>query len=315
MAVANLVCRGEEAFVCVNGPFSEMIVDMVRYHGGKPVEIRSGLGSAVTGAQVAEALDVRKDTAGRPLFVVHNETATGAVSPVQEIFRVCKDRGIITVLDAISSFGGIDIRVDEWKADYAIGYSSKAMGAVFGAQPVALSKDVWATAKRNEGKITSRYLNLNVWAKAIVEMGSWGHPHPSSMPTSAIVGLGKATELVLKEGLENRYRRHADVARFTRQGLEALGLPIFPDPKYTSNTVSVAAAAPEWEKELRELLVQRYAIMIGGGLGELSGKVVRIGHMGTTASMPAVSVTLAAMGEILGDIREPVSRAVVHPKR
>lgn len=304
MAVANFVPKGQEAFVCVNGYFSEMIVSMVEYWGGKPVVIKSPLGKAVTPEQVEEAIEKRGDPSGKPIFVLQNETSTGVVNPVEAILRVCKGHGMLTVLDSISAFGGIDVRVDEWGADYAIGYASKAIGGVFGAEPVAISKDAWKAAKKNSDKIHTRFLNLNVWAKAIEEMGPWGHPHPSSMPTSIIVGLRKAVDLVLKEGLANRYRRHKEVAEFTRKSLGELGLKLFPDKRYLSNTVSVASVNPEVDKKLRGGLVLRYDIMIAGGLGELTGKIIRIGHMGTSATIQAVSATIAAMDSVLRDIRK-----------
>jgi alanine-glyoxylate transaminase/serine-glyoxylate transaminase/serine-pyruvate transaminase len=304
MAVANLVPRGQEAFVCVNGYFSEMIVSMVEYWGGKPVVIRSGLGKAVTPEQVEEAIGKKGDPSGKPIFVVQNETSTGVVSPVEAILKVSKEHGMLTVLDSISAFGGIDVRVDEWGADYTIGYASKAIGGVFGAEPVAVSGDAWKAAKKNSDKIHTRFLNLNVWAKAIEEMGPWGHPHPSSMPTSIIVGLRKAVDLVLKEGLANRYRRHKEVAEFARKSLGELGLKLFPDKRYLSNTVSVASVDPEVDKKLRGKLASQYDIMIAGGLGQLSGKIIRIGHMGTSATIPAVSTTMAAMDSILRGIRK-----------
>ena len=305
MAVANLVPRGQEAFVCVNGYFSEMIVSMVEYWGGKPIVVRSGPGKPVKPEQVEEAIErTKSDPSGKPLFVVQNETSTGAVSPVEAILKVCREHGMLTVLDSISAFGGIDVRVDEWGADYAIGYASKAIGGVFGAEPVAVSRDAWKAAKKNSDKIHTRFLNLNVWAKAIEEMGPWGHPHPSSMPTSIIVGLRKAVDLVLKEGLDNRYRRHQEVAEFTRKSLGELGLKIFPDKRYLSNTVSVASVDPEVDKKLRGRLASKYDIMIAGGLGELSGKIIRIGHMGTSATIQAVSTTMAAMDSVLRDIRK-----------
>ena len=304
MAVANLVPRGQEAFVCVNGYFSEMIVSMVEYWGGKAVVIRSPLGKAVTPEQVQGAIEKKGDPSGKPIFVVQNETSTGVVSPVEAILKVCKEHGMLTVLDSISAFGGIDVRVDEWGADYAIGYASKAIGGVFGAEPVAVSKDAWKAAKKNSDKIHTRFLNLNVWAKAIEEMGPWGHPHPSSMPTSIIVGLQKAVDLVLKEGLANRYRRHKEVAELARKSLGELGLKLFPDRRYLSNTVSVASVDPQEDKRLRGTLASKYDIMIAGGLGELSGKIIRIGHMGTSATIPAVSRTMAAMDSILRDIRK-----------
>jgi aspartate aminotransferase-like enzyme len=304
MAVANLVPKGQGAFVCVNGLFSEMIVTMIKYWGGKPIVIKSRkLGSAVSVDEVKEAIENNKDPSDKPLFVVHNETSTGVVNPVEEIFKICKKNGVLTVLDSISAFGGIDVRVDEWKADYSIGYASKALGGVFGVQPISLSKEAWNAARRNEGRIHTNYLNLNVWRKAIEEMGPWGHPHPSSMPTSLIVGLRRAAELVLEEGLEKRYERHRKVAAFARDGLEGLELEIFPDRDCLSDTVSVARVDPKWEKELRRRLLTQYDIMISGGLGKLSGKIVRIGHMGTSAAIPKISITLSAIASILKEIR------------
>ena len=138
MSVANLVTKGQEAFVCVNGFFSRMIAEMVEYWGGVPVEISKPWGKAVTAEDVKKVLEGHKDLANKPLFVVHNETSTGVQNPVEEILRVGEKNGMLKVLDSISAFGGMDIRVDEWKADYAIGYASKALGGVFGAQPVAL---------------------------------------------------------------------------------------------------------------------------------------------------------------------------------
>jgi aspartate aminotransferase-like enzyme len=304
MAVANLVPKGQKAFICVNGHFSEMLVEMVRYWGGKPVIIHGKLGSPITADSVEAVLRRHGNVAGKPLFVVHNETSTGVQSPIGEIFKVCSEHNMLKVLDSISAFGGMDIRVDEWKADYTIGYASKALGGVFGAQPVALSSATWEAAKKNSSKIHSRFLNLNVWQKAIEEMGAWGHPHPCSMPTSVIVGMRKATELVLKEGLENRYRRHKEVSEFTRKGLQEIGLEMFPEAGFESYTVSAPKVSPEWQGKLRSEMVSQYNIMIAGGLGELEGKIIRIGHMGTSATIPKVRMTLTAMESILKTVRK-----------
>lgn len=303
MAVANLVTKGQEAFVCVNGFFSKMLVNMIEYWGGIPVEIGSPWGNAVTAEEVKVVLDGHKDFSDKPLFVVHNETSTGVQNPVEEILKVCEKKGMLKVLDSISAFGGMDVRVDEWKADFTIGYASKALGGVFGAQPIALSERAWETAKRNSDEIHARFLNLNVWRKAIEDMGRWGHPHPSSMPTSIIVGLRKATEIALQEGLEERYRRHREVAAFTRKYLEEIQLELFPDEEYASDTVSAIKADPKWEAKLRSELISKYDIMIAGGLGQLEGKILRIGHMGTSARKAAISTTLTAMEKLLKELR------------
>jgi aspartate aminotransferase-like enzyme len=303
MAVANLVTKGEEAYVCTNGHFSNMIVGMIKYWGGVPVTIEKPWGKAVTGEDVASVLDGHKDLTDKPLFVVHNETSTGIQNPVEEILRTAEKRGMVKVLDSISGFGGIDIRVDEWKADWTIGYASKALGGVFGAEPVALSSRTWEVARRNSDMIHARFLNLNVWEDAIKEMGPWGHPHPSSMPTSIVVGLKKATELALQEGLDERYRRHKEVAEFARAQMKEIGLELYPDVHHSSDTVCALKADPKWEGKLRSELISKFDIMISGGLGQLEGKLLRIGHMGTSARKPAISRTRVAMEAILKEVR------------
>jgi alanine-glyoxylate transaminase / serine-glyoxylate transaminase / serine-pyruvate transaminase len=303
MAVANLVPKGKTAFVCVNGYFSEMIADIVRYWGGKLVVIRSKPGSPVSAEKVEAALGRDRGAVNSALFFVQNETSTGVQSQVNEVFKVCDEHGVLKVLDSISAFGGIDIRVDQWKADFAIGYASKALGGVFGALPLALSETTWEVARKNSDRIHTRFLNLNVWRKAIEEMGPMGHPHLSTMPTSVVVGMKRATELVLQEGLEARYRRHKEVARFARTRLQEMGLELFPELKFASNTVSVAKVDPRWDAKLRSELFSRYNIMIAGGLSEQKGKIIRIGHMGTSATLPSVALTMTAIESILPEVR------------
>ncbi len=307
IAVANFVRKGQEAFVCINGFFSEMIEEMVRLYGGKPVVIRSRkYGSAVRAEDVKAAIDNSKDSVGKCLLVLQNETSTGVVNPVREILKVCHEKGVLSVLDSISAFGGMDVRVDEWKADFCIGYPSKALGGVFGAVPISVSGECWDVARRNAENICGRFLNLNVWRKFIDEWGKWGHPHPTSMPTSVIVAMNKALDLVLSEGLENRYERHRGVAKMMRDGLKSLNLEIFPSENCVSSTVSVAKIDPRYDERLRGELARKYNILIAGGLGKLRGRIIRIGHMGTSATFPAVSITLEAIGSVLQNLSSSV---------
>lgn len=303
-SVVNLVGRGGTGFVCVNGVFSGMIPKMIKAIGAKAVSIRSRLGSGPTPDEVAAALDGSgRDVSGKALFLVHTETSTGAATPPAEIFKVCRKRGVLTVLDAISTFGGMEVRADAWGADYVIGYASKAMGGVFGAQPVMIGKASWEAAKENRRRIHSLFLDLNTWRESIQRDSSWGHPYPSSMPTSVIVALQRATELALKEGLQNRYRRHARAGARLRKGLRALGLEVFTNERFYSDTVSVAKVRPKWSGRLRAILQDKHGIMVADGLDELSGKIVRIGHMGTSATPGAVSAVLDGLRDSLAKVR------------
>jgi len=303
-SVVNLVGRGGTGFVCVNGVFSGMIPQMIKAIGGSAVVVSSKLGSGPTAEDVADVLDGSgRDVAGKALFLVHTETSTGAASSPAEIFRVCRKRGVLTVLDAISTFGGMEVKMDEWGADYVIGYASKAVGGIFGAQPVSIGDASWEAAKQNRARIHSLFLDLNTWRQAIEQDGSWGHPYPSSMPTSVIVALRRAVELALKEGLQNRYKRHAKAAAQLRDGLSGMGLQLFTDEKFFSNTVSVARVRPAWSAALRRRLLEKHEIMIADGLEKLSGKIIRIGHMGTSATPQAISATLDALSESLPRVK------------
>ncbi len=303
-SVVNLVGRGGTGFVCVNGVFSGMIPQMIRAIGGKSVVIRSKLGSGPTADDVASALDgAGRDVAGKALFLVHTETSTGAASSPSEIFRVCKKRGVLTVLDSISAFGGMEVKMDEWGIDYVIGYASKALGGVFGAQPVAIAKSSWEAAKKNKPRIHSLFLSLNTWREAIEKDGSWGHPYPSSMPTSVIVALRKAVDLALKEGLQNRYRRHASAAAQLRESLTGMGLQLFTDRRFFSNTVTTAKVQPARSAALRRRLLEKHDIMIADGLEGLSGKIIRIGHMGTSATPEVISSLIDALAESLASVK------------
>lgn len=299
-SVVNLVGRGGTGFVCANGVFSGMIPKMIRAIGARPVLIRSKLGSGPTAEEVATTLDDSgRDVAGKTLFLVHTETSTGAATAPAEIFRECKKRGVLTVLDTISTFGGMEVLMDEWGADYVIGYASKALGGVFGAQPIAIGKASWEKAEENKARIHSLFLDLNTWRKSIEEDSSWGHPYPSSMPTSVIVALRKALDLALEEGLPDRYKRHASAASRLRDGLDDLGLEVFTDERFLSNTVTVAKVQPAWSAPLRKRLLEKHDIMIADGLETLSGKIIRVGHMGTSATPEAISKLLEALSESL----------------
>jgi len=302
MAVANLTEKGRDVFVCVNGYFAESITDMARAIGSNPVRILSQVGRGPTLEEVKAVVEERGDPAGKAIFVVQNETSTGAATNPGEIFHYCKNAGMLTALDSISAIGGMDLPADEWQVDFAIGYSSKALGGVFGVQPVAIGPDAWQAAAEKKGRIGSTFMDLNVWREAIDE-DTVGHPYPASMPTSAVVALRKAVSMALEEGLENRYARHASAASELREGFKALGLDIFTDPEFYSNTVTVPRLEGNLNREFRRRLVKDYDIMIGGGLGELTGKVVRVGTMGSVARHEKVQLALAAFEAVLKKIR------------
>lgn len=297
MAAANLVEPGDRVVVVVNGFFAEIAESLVKIYGGQAESIVPEYGRAVEPDQVAARLD--RSPRVKALFVVHNETSTGVANPIPALGRLTRQRGVLLVVDAVSSYGGMELDMDSWGMDFCVGYASKALAGVAGAVPVAVGEAAWEAVRKRKQPVPGRFLNLLVWRKFIDEWGSWGHPHPTTMPVSVILAFGKALKLALAEGLEQRYRRHQVVARAVRAGLRRMGLEVLPPEGEASATVSVFKAEGELGNRIRKTLASQFHIMIAGGLSKLEGKVLRIGHMGNTASLPHMVHTLGALAMTL----------------
>jgi len=132
----NIIEPGDKIANVVNGWFGEILSEVIRTYGGEPVEIKAEYGCAVTPADVEAVLDQEKDI--KAVFVVHNETSSGVENPIREIGKVAKKHGVIYFVDAISSFGGVDIDVDNWNIDVCVGYPSKCLGGIHGVVPIAV---------------------------------------------------------------------------------------------------------------------------------------------------------------------------------
>jgi len=299
LAAGNLLEPGDKALIVHDGWFCEIFRQIVQTYGAEPIPVKVDPGEIVPGERVREKMEEEEGI--RAVFVVQNETSTGVLQPVEEIGAIAKDFGALLVVDSVSSFGATEVRADDWSIDICIGYASKALGAINGVVPIMISDRAWERAEKRKEPMRGQFLNLNVWKKSIAEWGSWGHPYPTSMPTTLVLALRRAVELALEEGLENRYRRHQISGRAMRAGVRALGLRVLPDEKVASHTVTVATTPEEVNADrLRETLYDEYDIMIAGALTGVKG--LRIGHMGVTASPIFIIPTLAALEATLSDL-------------
>jgi len=292
LVATNIIEPGDKIANVVNGWFGEILSEVIRTYGGEPVEIKTEYGRAISPADVEIALDQEKDI--KALFVVHNETSSGVENPIQDIGKVAKKHGVIYFVDAISSFGGVDIDLDNWNIDVCVGYPSKCLGGIHGAVPIAIGKRVWDEVESRQSRIPSRFMNLKVWKKFIQEWSPIGHPFPTSMPTTVILALHEAVRLALEEGLENRYRRHFVASAALRAGCKKIGFEPLVSEDARSKTVTLLGVS-DGESKLRAILEDKFNIMIAGGVSKLKGKAVRIGTMGVTASPSYVLPTLSAL--------------------
>jgi len=306
LVAVNVIEPGDRVLNLVNGWFGEILSDVIRTYGGEPVNIQVEYGEVVTAADVESRLDREKNI--KAIFAVHNETSTGVENPVWDIGRVARKHGVIYFADAVSSYGGMNIEVDNWGIDVCVGYASKCLGGISGAVPVAIGKRIWEEVDSRKSPIPSRFMSLKVWKYFMDEWGPGGHPFPTSEPTTVILALREAARLALEEGLDKRYRRHHIATQAMIEGCKKIGLQPLAREEIRSKTVTLVAVPEGREARIRELMEKRHNIMIAGGVSELKGKALRIGTMGVSASPSYVLPTLMALEVCAGQIGLPVNR-------
>ena len=290
----NLLEPGDEALVCVNGVFGNRMCDNVERCGGKLVRIDAPWGKTIEPGQVKEALE---KCSPKLVAIVHAETSTGVLQPLEEISKIVHDAGALFLVDAVTSLGGTDVRVDDWGIDAVYSGSQKCLSVPPGLSPVSFSGEAVEAMEKRKSKVQSWYLDLsmirNYWAGA---KRAYHHTAPISMEYALYEGLN----LIFEEGLEARFQRHRLNHELLRDGLEAMGFEFLVAPEYRLpmlNAVKIPAGIDE--AAVRERLLNEYNIEIGGGLGEFAGKLWRIGLMGCSSTKNHVNMLLAALGQII----------------
>jgi alanine-glyoxylate transaminase/serine-glyoxylate transaminase/serine-pyruvate transaminase len=216
------------------------------------------------------------------LAVVHSDTSTGVINPVRELAAAAREEGVAVAVDAVSSLGGMPIETDAWGLAGISSASQKCLEAPPGLAPVAITQTGWNVVDRQSAGPHGWYLNLRIWREY---QHIWPHhPYPVTLATNNIFALDRALERILAEGLEARFARHRESQLVLRRGLERLGFTLLADLQWASPTVTVAYPPKGVEAgALIGTLRTQHNIAISGGLTQLAGKVIRIGHLGAQA--------------------------------
>lgn len=291
--LVNLLEPGDEVVVGVNGVFGTRMVDVAERCGAKVTKVEAPWGRIIEPEQIAAAL---KQTRPKLVALVHAETSTGALTPVEEISRLTHEAGALLVLDTVTSLGGCPVKIDEWQVDAVYSGTQKCLSCPPGMAPASLSPRALEIATRRKRKVQSWYLDVNLLASYWGQERVYHHTAPISMNYA----LHEALRLVLLEGLENRWRRHRDNHELLKKGLAALGLSIAAQEGHQLwqlNTITVPAGVEEGP--VRKRLLEDFQIEVGAGLGPLKGKIWRVGLMGETSTRDNVKVFLDALGAIL----------------
>jgi pyridoxamine---pyruvate transaminase len=230
--------------------------------------------------------------------VVHCETPSGTLNPIKEIGTIAKEHGAVTIVDCVSSLGGVEIRPDEWELDVCVAGPQKCLAGPAAPTLVTVSADAWTAIKRNAGAPRGSYLSLLDWKERWLEQGMF----PFTPLVSDVVGLAAACDELLAVGLTASFARHEAAGKACRAGIRAMGLEIWPRRDEIASPTLTAIRLPD---ELNDLDVrsharQRYGVMLSGAQG--AGNIIRIGHMGITARGLHPVVGLVALGQTLMDL-------------
>jgi aspartate aminotransferase-like enzyme len=302
-AVANLVSPGDEVVVALCGNFGERFAGLAAAYGCDVVRLEFEWGRPVEPDDLAHVLS--NHPKAKVLLLTHNETSTGLTNPLRELARVGRDAGRVVVVDGVSSISSIDIETDAWGIDVAVSGSQKGWMAPPGIALVSVGDRAWEQQARSHAP---RYYFDWKEAKTWADKGMT--PFTPAIPVA--FALQEGLHMLEEEGLENVYERHARLARATQAGLEALGFELYAREGYRSNTVTSALPPAGLDvNALRKLLNDKYAVVIAGGQGKMTGKMVRVGHLGAIGEGDVVQVLWAierALEEL--DIAPADGRAV-----
>jgi alanine-glyoxylate transaminase / serine-glyoxylate transaminase / serine-pyruvate transaminase len=302
-AIANLIEEGDEVVVAVNGAFCERLADAAGRLGAKVHRVEAEWGRTVELGRLEAALKAARDP--KLIAVVHAETSTGVYQPVEELGALAHRYGALMVMDAVTSLGCVPVEIDRWQIDVCYSCTQKGIGAPPGLAPITFSERAMQTVRARKQKCRSWYFDV-----AMIER-YWGPDrlYHHTAPISMNYALYEALRIVVEEGLEARFKRHAANAAALQAGVQAMGLELAAQSGYRLPQLT-AVRVPEGidDARVRADLLRLFNLEIGAGLGVFKGKVWRIGLMGESSRrenvmlvLNALEIALAAQGiEVAG---------------
>ncbi len=303
----NLVEPGDKVIVCQNGVFGGRMKENVERCGGTPVIVQDAWGRAVDPQKLEDALKANPDA--KIVAFVHAETSTGAQSDAKTLVELSHKYDCLTIVDAVTSLGGTPVKVDEWQVDAIYSGTQKCLSCAPGLSPVSFGERALERIAARESKVQSWFLDQNL------VMGYWGggakRAYHHTAPVNTLYGLHEALVMLQDEGLDNAWRRHQGNHNALKAGLESMGLE-FIVPKEERLPQLNAVSIPEGvdDAAVRGRLLNEYNLEIGAGLGDLAGKVWRIGLMGHASRAENILLCVGALEAVLSDMGAPINTGV-----
>lgn len=296
MCFVNLVEPGDKVVVCQNGVFGGRMKENVERAGGEAIMVTDDWGSPVDPQKVKEALDANPDA--KIVAFVHAETSTGVRSDAKALVALAHEYDCLTIVDTVTSLGGIELRLDEWDIDAVYSGSQKCLSCTPGLSPVSFGSRAVEAIKNRKTKVQSWFLDLNL------VMGYWGtatkRSYHHTAPINSLYGLHEALVILAEEGLENAWDRHYQNHLILKEGILELGLEFFVEEEYRLPQLNAITLNDSIDDAaVRTQLLREYNIELGGGLGPMAGKIWRLGLMGYSSRQENIDKILGALKEVL----------------
>ena len=270
-AVANLLSRGDKAICINNGVFGGRWVDICKAYGVEAIDVPVEWGKSIAPTELSSVAAAHPDA--KAVFVIHSETSTGALNDIKALATVLKDHEAAIVVDATSSVGVHEIRMDEWGIDVVVAGTQKALMTPPGLSFVALNGKAWGLVSSSD--LPTYYFDFTMTWKRLQRKGQT----PFTTAVSLVYGLEVALAMMEQEGWDNVYGRHALMGKATRAAVKALGFSVLPEHPVNGVTVIVCPEGLDANKIVR-VMDDEFGVRVAGGQAHLSGQVFRIGHMG-----------------------------------
>lgn len=291
--LANLVEPGDVVLVGVNGFFGHRLVDMAGRYGADVRQIDKAWGEVFTLDELKTAVAQHRPAI---LALVHAETSTGACQPLDGVGDLCRQHDCLLLLDTVTSLGGVPLWLDEWQVDAAYSGSQKCLSCPPGISPFTLGPRAVENLSRRKSKVANWYLDMSLVGQYWGSERTYHHTAPINMNYA----LREALRLVAEEGLAVRWQRHRETAEYFWHGLAELGLDCHVDEAYRLPSLTTVRVPDGVDpKAVTGRLLQEYNIEIANGLGQLAGKVWRVGLMGFNSRKENAALLLAALREVL----------------
>jgi aspartate aminotransferase-like enzyme len=294
-ACASITEQGDRVLVLDNGIYGRGFKGFVEMYGGEAVYFSGDYSKDIDVKNLSEFLE--NDHNFKYATIVHCDTPTGVLNDLSKICPMLNKYGILTVVDSVSAMGGEEIRVDDWKIDIALGGSQKAFSAPAGLTMVSISEEARTAMNNRKTPIVGFYCNLTIWENYYKD--KW---FPYTMPISDIMGLSKAVDNILEEGVQEVLDRHEKIASATRKSIEEYGLKLFLAQGFSNTVTAVVIPENIGATKLRDHILKKYSTLIITSLSPYEDKILRIGHMGENAQEEILIYVLNTIDKGLKDL-------------